>query len=137
MMIRKLLTSLAILCATAYGQVPVSPIVQPHMTFVNGSGGPCAGCSLFSYGAGTTTPLATYTDASGTSQNTNPIILDAAGGAQIWLGAKTTRNHSSGSLPTSSKATPSSATTPKGNPTNPRGPKPTTSSATHRSLATR
>jgi hypothetical protein len=31
--------------------------------------------------------LATYTDATGTSQNTNPIVLDAAGGANIWLGA--------------------------------------------------
>jgi hypothetical protein len=37
--------------------------------------------------AGSTTPLATYTDATGTSVNSNPIILDAAGGAQIWLGS--------------------------------------------------
>lgn len=65
--------------------VPVSPIVQPHVTFVTGAGLPCAGCKLYSYSAGTTTPLATFTDASGVSQNTNPIILDAAGGANIWL----------------------------------------------------
>jgi hypothetical protein len=31
--------------------------------------------------------LATYTDATGTSVNSNPIILDTAGGAQIWLGS--------------------------------------------------
>ena len=66
--------------------VPVGPIVQPHVTFVNASGGACAGCSLYTYAAGTTTPQATYTDSTGTSVNTNPIILDAAGGAQIWLG---------------------------------------------------
>lgn len=68
-------------------QVHVTPIVQPHVTFVNGVGLPCAGCKLQTFAAGTTTPLATYTDASGTSSNTNPIILDAAGGANIWVGA--------------------------------------------------
>lgn len=65
-------------------QVAVSPILQPHVTFVDASGAPCAGCKFYSYAAGTSTPLATYTDSSGVSQNTNPIILDAAGGAQIW-----------------------------------------------------
>lgn len=74
------------LALPALAQVPVAPIVQPHVTFVNASGDPCAACSLYSYVAGTTTPLPTYTDSSGTSQNTNPIVLDAAGGAQIWLG---------------------------------------------------
>jgi len=78
---------LGALAIPAIAQVPVTPIVQPRQTFVNADGGPCAGCSLYSYAAGTTTPLATYTDATGTSQNTNPIILDAAGGADIWLGA--------------------------------------------------
>jgi hypothetical protein len=33
--------------------------------------------------AGTTTPLATYTDLAGSSANTNPVILDAAGMAII------------------------------------------------------
>jgi hypothetical protein len=78
---------LGILALPAAAQVPVTPIVQPRVTFVNADGGPCAGCNLWTYAAGTTTPLATYTDATGTSQNTNPIILDAAGGANIWLGA--------------------------------------------------
>lgn len=81
----RLLFPLLVLPAVA--QVAVTPIVQPRVTFVNNSGGPCATCKLYSYAAGTTTPLATYTDASGISQNTNPIILDAAGGANIWLGA--------------------------------------------------
>lgn len=68
-----------------HGQI-ASPILQPHQTFVDSSGSPCAGCSLYSYAAGTTTPLATYTDTSATSQNTNPVVLDAAGGANIWVG---------------------------------------------------
>lgn len=75
-----------VLVLPVYSQVPVAPANLPHITFVNGVGAPCAGCSLFSYAAGTTTPLATYVDASGTSTNTNPIILDVAGGANIWFG---------------------------------------------------
>lgn len=70
-----------------HAQVPVTPIVQPHVTFVDGAGSPCATCKLYTDAAGTTTPLATYADATGTSQNTNPIVLDAAGGANIWMGA--------------------------------------------------
>jgi hypothetical protein len=76
----------AIFCALSAGAVPVTPATIPHVTFVNGSGGPCAGCKLSTFTAGTTTPLATYTDSTGTSVNTNPITLDAAGGANIWLG---------------------------------------------------
>lgn len=79
---------------TAIAQVPVTPIVQPHMTFVNSAGTACVGCLLYSYAAGSTTPQATYTDSTGTSQNTNPIILGADGGpltpggssGAIWLG---------------------------------------------------
>lgn len=40
---------------------------------------------LETYAAGTSTPLATYTDATGGTQNTNPVILDAAGRANVWL----------------------------------------------------
>jgi hypothetical protein len=76
-----------LLCLSCFAQVPVAPATIPHITFVNGSGGPCATCSLYTYIAGTTTPQATYTDSTGTSQNPNPIILDAAGGANIWLGS--------------------------------------------------
>lgn len=86
-MIKRLLIAVAILCAVTHAQVPVTPISQPRVTFVNAAGGPCAGCTLQSFAAGTTTPQATYVDSTGTSQNTNPIVLDAAGGAFVWLGA--------------------------------------------------
>lgn len=86
-MIKRLLIAVAMLCAVTEAQVPVTPISQPRVTFVNASGGPCSGCTLSSFAAGTTTPLATYTDSTGVSQNTNPVVLDAAGGAFIWLGA--------------------------------------------------
>ena len=85
-MIKKLLFAAAMLCAYATAQVQVAPIVNPHVTFVNAAGGPCFACTLQTFAAGTTTPQATYTDATGTSQNNNPIVLDASGGANIWLG---------------------------------------------------
>lgn len=78
---------LPLLCLPCLAQVAVAPATIPHITFVDGSGGPCATCSLYTYIAGTTTPQATYTDSTGTSQNANPIVLNAAGGANIWLGA--------------------------------------------------
>lgn len=52
------------------------------------NGVPLAGGKLFTYAAGTTTPLPSYTSSSGTTPHTNPIILDAAGrvpGGEIWL----------------------------------------------------
>jgi hypothetical protein len=85
---------LALLCALPMAaQVPVTPITQPHMTFLTAAGLPCAGCSLFTYVAGSTTPLATYVDSAGVSVNTNPIVLGADGGPAtpsgstggIWL----------------------------------------------------
>jgi len=83
---KRLLLIAAAMCCALGAQVPVSPVQNPHVTFVNGAGAPCAHCTLQTFVAGTTTPLATYTDASGTSMNTNPIILDPAGGANIWVG---------------------------------------------------
>src|SRR5215472_7626791 len=49
------------------------------------SGKPLAGGKIFTYQAGTSTPQTTYTDSTGLIANTNPVILDAAGGASIWL----------------------------------------------------
>lgn len=43
------------------------------------------GGKLYTYQAGSTTPIASYTDRSATVQNTNPVILDAGGRANVWL----------------------------------------------------
>jgi hypothetical protein len=43
------------------------------------------GGKLFTYAAGTTTPIATYTDHTGNTSNTNPVILDSTGQASVWL----------------------------------------------------
>lgn len=58
---------------------------SPKMQFLNAVGDPLVGGKLYTYASGTTTPLATYTDATGGSANTNPIILDSRGEASIWL----------------------------------------------------
>jgi len=60
---------------------------QPKMQFVDAAGVPLAGGKVYTYTAGTTTPLATYTDSSGATPNPNPVILDARGEAAIWLGS--------------------------------------------------
>lgn len=59
------------------------------MQFESAAGVPLSGGKLYTYTAGTTTPLATYTDASGATPNSNPVILDSRGEAAIWLGAAT------------------------------------------------
>ncbi len=46
---------------------------------------PLNGGSLYSYAAGTVTPLATYTDNSGATPSTNPIVLNSVGAANIWI----------------------------------------------------
>jgi hypothetical protein len=55
--------------------------------FFDSNGDPLTGGLLYSYLSGTTTPVTTYTTRDGTTNNTNPIVLDAAGRtpAEIWL----------------------------------------------------
>ena len=50
-------------------------------------GNPLVGGKLYSYASGTTTAKATYTDSTLTTPNTNPILLDARGEADVWLGS--------------------------------------------------
>lgn len=55
--------------------------------FFDDSGNVLTGGLIYTYAAGTTTPSVTYTDSSGITVNSNPIILDAAGRppSEIWL----------------------------------------------------
>jgi hypothetical protein len=56
--------------------------------FFDNNGFPLSGGKIYTYEAGTTTPLATYTSSSGSTAHTNPIILNSAGrvpsGGEIW-----------------------------------------------------
>lgn len=55
--------------------------------FFDNNGNVLSGGLLYSYEAGTTTPLATYTSSTGATANTNPIVLNAGGrpANEIWL----------------------------------------------------
>jgi len=57
----------------------------PKLQFFGSDGLPLVGGKLYTYAAGTTTPLATYTSYTGTVSNTNPVILNANGEADVWL----------------------------------------------------
>jgi hypothetical protein len=58
---------------------------NPKQQFFDANGQPLVGGKVYTYAAGTTTPVVTYVDAAGVSTNTNPIILDSRGMANIWL----------------------------------------------------
>lgn len=62
----------------------------PKLQFFGTDGLPLVGGKLYTYAAGTTTPIATYTDNTQSSLNTNPVILDSAGQANVWLADSTT-----------------------------------------------
>ena len=63
-----------------------SPLIPPVARFFTVSGGAgLAGGKVYTYAAGTLTPKATYIDATSGTANTNPVILDASGSANIWL----------------------------------------------------
>lgn len=58
---------------------------SPKMQFFTANGIPLVGGKLYTYEAGTTTPLATYVDQAGSSSNPNPVIMDSRGEANVWL----------------------------------------------------
>jgi len=57
----------------------------PKLQFFDANGNPLSGGKLYTYEAGTTTPQVTYQDQEGTITNTNPIILNSRGEANVWL----------------------------------------------------
>lgn len=68
--------------------VNLSPVFGVAGQLFDNNGNPLAGGKIFTYAAGTTTPAATYTNASGSIAHSNPIVLDGAGrvpSGEIWL----------------------------------------------------
>jgi hypothetical protein len=67
------------------------PLLGPKAQFFDGNGNPLAAGQLEIYQAGTSTPetsYPTYDDAiAGTNANANPVILDSAGRADVWIQA--------------------------------------------------
>lgn len=83
--LRLFFLALALVAGSVHGAATVSEAPPIKFYFTDNAGIPLVGGKLFTYQAGTSTKQATYTDSGGSSQNTNPIVLDAAGRASIWL----------------------------------------------------
>jgi hypothetical protein len=66
--------------------VLLSPVGNGQQFFDN-NGVPLSGGLIYTYQAGSSTPLTTYTTYNGTVPNTNPIILDSSGRTpqEIWM----------------------------------------------------
>jgi len=66
--------------------VNLSPVGNGQQ-FFNNNGVPLSGGLLYTYQAGSSTPLATYTDINGTIANANPIVLNSSGRLdnEVWL----------------------------------------------------
>lgn len=92
------LSILALFAGAVFAQDPVQ--ITPFQVFSfnaqTGQVQACAGCSVFTYAAGTNTPSPTYTNSSLMVQNTNPVLTNSAGYAAgsdgstitgIWVGA--------------------------------------------------
>jgi hypothetical protein len=65
--------------------VKIAPVAR--LQFFASNGALLAGGKLYTYAAGTTTPLPTYTDSGGGTPNANPIVLNARGETPsgVWL----------------------------------------------------
>lgn len=61
------------------------PFPNPKFRAFDVNGDPLVNGSLYTYEAGTTTPLATYTTRAGDVANPNPVVLDDRGEADVWL----------------------------------------------------
>lgn len=62
----------------------ISPTAK--LQFFDANGDPLVDAKLYTYAAGTNTPLATYTDAGGGTANANPVRTNARGECDVWLG---------------------------------------------------
>ena len=57
----------------------------PQVQLLDNNGDPLSAGHVHTYISGTTTNQATYTDSTLNTANANPVVLDAAGRANIWL----------------------------------------------------
>ena len=67
--------------------INISAFAGAGAQFFDANGAPLTGGLLYVYAAGTTTPVTSFTSRLATSNNTNPIVLNAAGRTpdEIWL----------------------------------------------------
>lgn len=62
-----------------------SILIPPQIQFIDYNGEPLINGKVYTYEAGTTTPKLSWKDQDEISFNTNPVILDDSGRAEIWI----------------------------------------------------
>lgn len=62
-----------------------SLLPPPKQQFLDSNGDPLSGGKLYFYEPGTSTPKSVYSSSNGTTALANPVILDSAGRASVWL----------------------------------------------------
>jgi len=68
--------------------VNLSPVFGVAGQLFDNNGNPLSGGKIYTYAAGTTTPVATFTESTGNVAHSNPIVLDGGGrvpSGEIWL----------------------------------------------------
>lgn len=80
--IRLAFTAGLLLLGTVSAQQLMPP---PKSCFFDANGDPLIAGKVYSYAANSSTPKVTYANAAG-ANNTNPVILDSTGCANVWLG---------------------------------------------------
>lgn len=75
-------------CAGTHRAVAQSAGLSPSPKFqpLDNAGKIVPNGRVYTFAAGTSTPQASFVDSGGVTTNTNPIVLDAAGRANLWLG---------------------------------------------------
>jgi hypothetical protein len=90
-MIRKTYLTLAVVLGAAVilqqpaGAATGTLAPDPYLTVFDSSGNPVSGACIWTYTAGTSTPVATYTSKAITTPNSNPIVADASGQYVAYL----------------------------------------------------
>jgi hypothetical protein len=87
--IRIPLLTLFLCLGLATGAWAQSGTIAPNAVFTGftNSGAVCSSCRLYTYASGTSTPATVYSNSTLTTPHANPIILDSAGRATIYVGA--------------------------------------------------
>ncbi len=86
-MFKRQLLALAILLCTSLSFADAHLPPPEKFCRFDSNGNPLSGGKLYTYSAGTTSNKITYVDNTALSANTNPVILDSSGCANVWLGS--------------------------------------------------
>ena len=80
-----MLLTLLLVPVQSMGAVTAALVPNPKFTSMDTNGDPRVGAKLYTYETGTTTPKTTWDDSTKGSANSNPVILDSNGEADVWI----------------------------------------------------